>query len=220
MSHSLSMGAVAGLGDEATLIRSSPLGAAPMPGSPTDWSNASTSIRPDPTAQVDDPILLPDPDEWGDAETRIRRPPEGVSGPPTRLASAPPPTRVVDPPAPAPARPAAAPAHHGLQQLLYLVLGAVVTVVVLMVGFLLGVRASPIVATPSPGTPMLEVHAPANAKVTINDQPVSGPGPHPVAPGRHIVRVRSAAGNSAEARLELAAGEHRHLTFQTEAAPR
>ncbi len=218
MSQSVALGQIAGLGDEATLIRNSPI-----PGSPTDWSNAATNIRVDPTRPVgdgesiDDGILLPDPDDWDDAETRIRAAPEEVrrtavlEAPPTRVMS--PPTVAVPPPAAAP-RPAPS---SGLQQLVYLLVGAAVTVAVLFVGFVLGMRASSVIddspAGPE-GTPRLTVEAPIGKRVTINEQAIEGPGPHLLAPGVHMVRLLDGEDELSKSRLELRPGEHRILSYQ------
>lgn len=214
MSHSVAMGQIAGLGDEATLIRNSPL-----PGSPTDWSNAATSIRMDPSAgpgeSIDDGILLPDPDDWGEAETRIGPAIRELSeSPATQVAGVP--TQVLPPPPKAPPAPVRS-GTSGLQQLLYLLLGAVVTVVVLFVGFFLGMRASNLVPDQSgvpAGTPRIVVEAPINKTVTINDQPIVGPGPHHVAAGVHMVRLLDGDEELSKSRLELREGEHRILSFQ------
>ena len=81
----LSLGDVAGLGDESTLIRPNPLDEDP---SEDDWSNASTQIRPSPLddpfilEEDDDAVLLPEPEEWDDPETRINAPQPRVAQPP------------------------------------------------------------------------------------------------------------------------------------------
>jgi serine/threonine protein kinase len=220
MSQSVSLGQVAGLGDEATLIRDSP-----VPGSFIDWSNAATNIRLDPTLaaggaaageSIEDGILLPDPDDWNDAETRIRPSPPEVQA---AAAQQPPPTRVMSTPTTVAASASAPPPSRssGLQQLVYLLVGAAVTVAVLFVGFVLGMRAADLVNPSSgvpEGTPRIYVEAPAGTQVTINDQSIEGPGPHHLAPGIHMVRLMDGDAELSKSRLELRQGEHRILSYQ------
>lgn len=183
LSHSVSLGDVAGLGDESTLIRPG------MLSSEDDWSNASTQIRPSPLSgathlgpppdleleveeEEDDGMELPDPDDWDDAETRIKRPehaPDSLTAPtapasPHQLPvpaaprrdiaqSAPPPARREEPaPKPVPAKPAPpaaasppTPTPSGpssLAQVLYILGGAFAATGLVFVGAMLGVQYS------------------------------------------------------------------------------
>ena len=228
MSKSVSLGDVAGLGDESTLIRPSPLD-----GGEDDWSNASTQIRPSPLSGAtrdgldlelddDDAVLLPDPEEWGDAETRIKAP----KAEPTRPAPAPskaatsiearaPAPRAVPRPQPAPAPPPPAPAS-GLAQLLYILGGALAATGLVFVGGLLGVQYAKIDATGGSGdTPKVEMVYPEGASVTVNGVNIDGRGPHLLGAGRHLVRMKPPGGTQVEAWITLEPREYRILRFET-----
>ncbi len=244
LSRSVSLGDVAGLGDESTLIRPSPLdGSDPE----EDWSNASTQIRPSPLAGAthtgdeldeDDGMLLPDPEEWGDAETRIKAPPPGLSearvSPPAPTpkpaepapAAAPRPGIESRAPAPRPAvrpQPAAAappppppPPPSGIAQVLYILGGALAATGLVFVGALLGVQYARIDASGGTGdTPKVEMVYPDDAALTVNGTPIQGRGPHLLGAGRHLVRLKPKKGDTIEAWITLEPREYRVLRFQT-----
>jgi len=250
MSHSIALSDVAGLGDESTLIKPSPLTLAPE----EDWSNASTQIRPSPLSGAthsgdlpldeddDDAVLLPDPEEWGDAETRIRAPGAGLDEP-TR--GAPPPARPEAPPtrpdismrAPAPrARPEPAPVQapvapapapvpqaapppappSSIAQVLYILGGAVAAAGLVFVGAMLGIQYAHLDAGALSGEhPKIEVIHDADATVSVNGVVLEGQGPHLLGAGQHLVRLQPEGGEQIEAWITLEPREYRILKFET-----
>ena len=236
MSRSVSLGDVAGLGDESTLIRPSPLDGEDAE---DDWSNASTQIRPSPLpgdADEDDGMVLPEPEEWGDPETRINAaPPKGAeasdpaspaaarpeerAGVPTVADRAPPP-RAVPALAPPPAAPMATPpAPHppsGLTQVLYILGGAIAASGLVFVGGLLGVQYARLNTADGIGdTPKVEMVYPDEATVTVNGTRVQGRGPHLLGAGRHLVRMVAEDQPPVEAWITLEPSEYRILRFQS-----
>ncbi len=226
MSRSVALGPVAGLGEESTLIRSSPLP------DEDDWRDANTRIRPSPL-KVGEPevdgidLPEPDPEDWGgDAQTRIRPPPreEPAAAPAAPRPAAPPPRAAapVASPAPAPARAAPArPVAEGptsaVQQLTYLAAGIVLTMLVLLVGVLIGVRVGPMIA-PGDG-PGVTVSFPfeRDQALSVNGEPMDTP-TFSLRPGAYTVRVSGAsAGRCAEARVTVHAEGIHEIALQPQA---
>ena len=238
MSRSVSLGDVAGLGDESTLIRPSPLDGEDAD---DDWSNASTQIRtsPLPDDAEDDAMVLPEPEEWGDPETRINAtpqkgtdasssaaaaspPPEQRAGVPTVADRAPPP-RAAPALAPTPAATMTAqpapPPPSGLTQALYILGGAIAASGLVFVGGLLGVQYARLNTANGIGdTPQVEMVYPDDAAVTVNGTRVQGRGPHLLGAGRHLVRMEAEDQPPVEAWITLEPHEYRILRFQSVAA--
>jgi serine/threonine protein kinase len=231
ISRSVSLGDVAGLGDESTLIRPNPLDEDP---SEDDWSNASTQIRPSPLddpfifEEDDDAVLLPEPEEWDDPETRINAPqpkvaPQPVPKPASAAMARPAgsvATRISEPPPPPPnpLTPQAPPPppSSGTAQVLYILGGALAAAGLVFVGGLLGMQYAQLDARGNTGdTPRVEMVYPAGATVTVNGTVIKGRGPHLLGAGRHLVQMRSEAQPSMEAWITLEPHEYRILRFQT-----
>jgi len=240
MSHSIALSDVAGLGDESTLIKPSPL----MLSAEEDWSNASTQIRPSPLSNApqpsdldlnedeDDGMLLPDPEEWGDAETRIRAPSAGLEEP-TRTAA--PPTRPdialrapapiarservpdpVQPPTPAAPVAHAPPPPSSIAQVLYIFGGAIAAAGLVFVGALLGVQYARLDSSALSGEhPKVEVIHAEDATVSVNGVVLEGRGPHLLGAGQHLVRLQPEDGELVEAWITLEPREYRILKFET-----
>lgn len=230
MSRSVATAQITGLGDESTLIRPSPLTSGGVsPGAEDDFNTAATRIRPSPLRndEDDDAVLLPDPEDWDDEATRIRKSPAEASAPvPARsiAETAPPPARMTPPPAPAPRAqpPAAAPPPSGAAQALYIVGGALAAAALVLVGAFLGMQyarqgASSMVTD----TPKLEVVRTTDTdQITVNGVVLQGRGPHLLGAGRHKVRLEPTSGAAPiEAWIELSPREYRILSFtEAEAA--
>lgn len=234
LSQSVSLGDVAGLGDESTLIRPSPLEGGTVD---DDWSNAATRIRSSPLADSadDDAVVLPEPEEWGDAETRIKAPPKGISEAPATERRTPatsayrqssperetaiehrasPPNSAATATTPLPPQP-----QSGLTQALYILGGALAASGLVFVGGLLGLQYARINAPHSIGdTPKVEMVYPDAATVTVNGTRIEGRGPHLLGAGRHFVRMEAADQPSIEAWITLEPHEYRILRFQSAAA--
>ncbi len=199
MSASVALGPVAGVGEEATLIRNNPLAL----DAEDDWSNANTRIRPSPLKGQDSAeleLLEPDPEGWvAEAETRIRPTPraEAISIKAPDAKPAPQPVRVAE----------AAEANTGptaVQQLAYLAAGIVLTVLVLVVGILIGVRAGPMLTEPAGPGAAITFPMPKDTRLVVNDQAVDG-GESPtlqLGPGTHQLRLEGPQG-TIEARIQV-----------------
>jgi hypothetical protein len=98
---------------------------------------------------------------------------------------------------------------------LWLAVGAIGAVLVLGVGVLLGIQLSKHSAAQR--DPLLQIQAPAGARVELDGAAVQADTPLPVPAGTHTVRVAGRGAPRAEVEVSLAPGEHRILTFQ--AAP-
>ncbi len=226
ISKSVSLGDVAGLGDESTLIRPNPLEGDARE---DDWSNASTQIRPSPldasSDNEEDADLVLDSEDWSDPETRIRAPSHGYSSDPMHGRAenpmAPPAasvaTRISEPAhPPSPAPPLSLQTPSGLQQILYILAGALAATGLVFVGGLLGMQYAQLQTPAGTGdTPRVEVVYPADATVTVNGTVIQGRGPHLLGAGRHLVRMQSEARPDMEAWITLEPHEYRILRFQT-----
>jgi serine/threonine protein kinase len=114
-------------------------------------------------------------------------------------------------------------------QILYLVFGAVITVLVMMVGFLLG-RAIPpldgsggeVAAVTTPAAPMLELRHPVGSRLTVDGAEVAGSSPHrlSVTPGRHKVRLEGPDHAMMETEVTVAQNDVRVVSFEVTPLPR
>lgn len=160
-------------GDDSTLIRRNPL----LDG-PEAWGDAPTRLRPAPGA-TDDELELPDP-EIAEPPRPSTPPPVAKPPPPaaktTAKTTAKPRRPAARSPAPEPTRaPPPSPRRSPLTPLLWLVAGAVVTVMVLAVGVLLGLAAADLRDATRAD---LELHAPTGAVVLRDGEPLPDASTH------------------------------------------
>jgi serine/threonine protein kinase len=123
--------------------------------------------------------------------------------------------------APQTAAPQTAPApSRGIPAVLYLGFGALVVMVVLVVGLLVGARLasffSPEPALPSP--PELHVSAPAGTRITVDGEKVTASAARrlELEPGLHTVKATMPGGDPVQVEVELAEHDIRMLHFQSE----
>ncbi|MES2643791.1 MAG: serine/threonine-protein kinase [Myxococcota bacterium] len=233
-------GPVAGLADESTLIRPAP-GI-----DPREWSEAATAVRPDPAARsaiarsiVPQPTTQPlsqrapppgapprPASPQGPAGTGLRPADATTSRFPS--ASSIPGPKASPPPAPRPAAREAAtpeprtrivartPAHV---HLLYVATAVMTAVAGLLVGLFVGSAARARAPEEPPVLkldPIVEIHFPAGATVTLDGRDVPGPSPATttLAAGRPaLVRISSPDHAPAESQLLLDYNQMRVLDF-------
>jgi hypothetical protein len=116
-------------------------------------------------------------------------------------------------------------------QVLYLAFGAAITILVLLVGMLLGgmmerSRAAPLAAAvePPPAPPteaQVEVHLPAGSKVTLDGRQLTGAPPYKrsLPPGVHRLKVEGSGHEPIETEITLVAGDLRVLRFEIQPLP-
>jgi serine/threonine protein kinase len=215
-SMSGAFGPVAGLADESTLIR-------PSPGSdPREWSEAATALRPDPTRLESPspakprppapPVGAPPAPRPAAARSAAPRPPQAA--PAARSAS---PDRAPAPPPAASTRVVSRTPPH--VHLLYLAFVLFAMVLGLGVGLLAGRAAAPAAAEEPVVVkldPLVEIHFPAGATVSVDGRDVPGTSPvtTTLAAGRPaVVRVTSPSYAAAETRLTLDYNQMRVLDY-------
>ncbi len=236
--------ALAGMGEESTFIRPNPLG----PDDAASWSNAETAIKADPLKQSTQVMQRPaQATNRFSAPTAIharkqapKRPPPAPPSPaPAALGEATqparPPLEPMPMPAPAPSQGQQATVINSRTfrrfQVLYLAFGAAITILVLLVGMLLGgmmerSRAAPLAAAvePPPAPPteaQVEVHLPAGSKVTLDGRQLTGAPPYKrsLPPGVHRLKVEGSGHEPIETEITLVAGDLRVLRFEIQPLP-
>lgn len=202
LSRSAAFGPIAGLGDESTLIRSNPL-----MDDARAWSDAETAIRPDPLRE--EPPTAPTPRKTPAPAPQVAARP--ATGAPRPVRQAP--------------SPGSASRTFRRFQVLYLAFGAVVTVLVLLVGFLLGMRASSF-TSPDPVTqvattkrdPMIEAHVPDGAHLYVNGREIPGAARRRMflPAGSYTIKMEMADHDPIETQIKLDDNDMRILSFQVE----
>jgi hypothetical protein len=232
------------MGEESTFIRPNPLG----PDDAASWSNAETAIKADPLKQSTQVMQRPaQATNRFSAPTAIhtrkqapKRPPPAPPSPaPAALGEATlparPPLEPMPMPAPAPSQGQQATVINSRTfrrfQVLYLAFGAAITILVLLVGMLLGgmmerSRAAPLAAAvePPPAPPteaQVEVHLPAGSKVTLDGRQLTGAPPYKrsLPPGVHRLKVEGSGHEPIETEITLVAGDLRVLRFEIQPLP-